>query len=345
MQTGKRVLWVDWAKFLCIYFVAIVHTPVYEPVYEALNAFLIPMFFFLSGLFFSYERYPEFVPFLKLRWKQLMVPYFTIAAIAYVFWLLIGRHFGDASELSIPWYDPLVGTVLGYGKRMVQSVPLWFVMALFVLQMIHWLLGKYVFGKQWIFMLFLVGAGVLLDVRGPVLLPLELAQAIFGIPFYLWGILARRLSVSGFLEKNIPLLLGVGGMMLALAVYWNSPVNFLVLQFGHYGFFLLGAVGGVMALTALSLCLAKWVGRVGLVQYIGENTLLICGFHLIAFSFLKGLMVYVLHLPLTVLEQSVFPCLLFSFLSLLCCIPLIWVEKKIKGYMGDEKNSDSRIQK
>lgn len=50
MEKNKRIVWVDYAKVLCIFFVTLVHTPIYRPVYDVLCAFIIPMFFSCRGI-------------------------------------------------------------------------------------------------------------------------------------------------------------------------------------------------------------------------------------------------------------------------------------------------------
>lgn len=325
MTETKRIVWVDYAKFLCIYFVTLVHTPIYRPIYDIVCASLIPMFFFLSGYFFSYKKYPVFKSFVSIRWKQLMIPYFALAGLAYIFWFFVGRHYGDDANVETLWYSPLLGTILGYGKQMVQSVPLWFVMALFVLQILYWPIGKYTIKNQYILLIVITLISFLNIEYIKLPLPFEVNQAIAGMTFYILGMIARQILTEKALEKYSIAFLVIGILLVAIAVKYNVHVTFLILRFGNYGLFLLGAIGGILTTVSISFWLSKVFGENAFVKYIGRNTIVICGLHLIIFTLIKGVMVYIIDMPLSVLEQSVAPCMIFGFLSIIGCIPIIFL--------------------
>lgn len=327
---SDRIVWIDYAKVLCIYFVTLVHTPIFRPVYDVLCAFIIPMFFFLSGYFFSYERYPDYLAFVKRRVRQLLVPYFSLAFIAYLFWFFVGRHYGDDATQDIVWYSPLAATVLGYGKEMVQSVPLWFVMALFTMEILFWPIGR-IFGKRWWTMIvFLVAVGFVDAEYVNVKLPFYINHALVGFVFYALGMCLSRIR-NIFCYSWFLFLLG--SLALAVSVMNNVHVTFLIEKFGNYWLFLLGGVGGIFAIVMLCYWLAMLFGDLPWVRYIGKNTVVICGLHLVMFTLMKGVMVYVLDIPLTVLDDSVFPCMLFGALSVLCCVPVIYLINRFAPFL------------
>ena len=87
MNTGKRILWIDYAKSICIYLVLLGHAHASQPVTDFIYTFHMPLFFFLSGCLFSFEKHPNFKEFAIKRFKGLMVPYLWINLITYLFWL------------------------------------------------------------------------------------------------------------------------------------------------------------------------------------------------------------------------------------------------------------------
>lgn len=95
MNTGKRILWIDYAKSICIYLVLLGHAHASQPVTDFIYTFHMPLFFFLSGCLFSFEKHPNFKEFAIKRFKGLMVPYLWINLITYLFWLFAGRNFGE----------------------------------------------------------------------------------------------------------------------------------------------------------------------------------------------------------------------------------------------------------
>lgn len=329
MEKNKRIVWVDYAKVLCIFFVTLVHTPIYRPVYDVLCAFIIPMFFFLSGYFFSYDRYPDYWVFIKRRVRQLLVPYFSLATIAYVFWFFVGRHYGNDAELDISWYSPLVATIMGWGKEMVQSVPLWFVMALFTLEIIFWPIGRYV-KNSYILLLIFVALGYVEVYYVDVKLPFYINHALVGLIFYFIGMLFHRIDYKRLYSY---ILLPVGAIALWIAVSYNEHVTFLIEKFGNYWYFLLGGLGGIAIMIAICNILADVTGDLAFVRYIGKNTIVICGLHLVMFTLIKGIMVYILNIPLTVLDNFVVPCLIMGAVSIVFCLPVIYVLEKYFPYL------------
>lgn len=126
MNTGKRILWIDYAKSICIYLVLLGHAHASQPVTDFIYTFHMPLFFFLSGCLFSFEKHPNFKEFAIKRFKGLMVPYLWINLITYLFWLFAGRNFGEDATISTTWYSPIIGILLGYSKQMIHNTPMWF---------------------------------------------------------------------------------------------------------------------------------------------------------------------------------------------------------------------------
>lgn len=102
----KRFIWIDYAKSIGIYFVVLGHTHLYTPLSNVIYTWLMPVFFFISGYLFSFEKNTSLKTFAWKRFKSLLIPYLWINLITYLFWLFVGRKFGDDSNLDICWYSP-----------------------------------------------------------------------------------------------------------------------------------------------------------------------------------------------------------------------------------------------
>ena len=57
----KRVKWVDYAKAISIFFVVLLHAGIPDPGKGLVRVFLIPLFFFLSGIFTNRKHYFYFL--------------------------------------------------------------------------------------------------------------------------------------------------------------------------------------------------------------------------------------------------------------------------------------------
>lgn len=89
-KNSGRIEYIDLMKGICITLVVIVHCNVSFP-YEILNNLLqnlrMPLYFFLSGLFF--KEYGCFSHFLIKKVNKLVIPYLFFSYIPYIFFDLI----------------------------------------------------------------------------------------------------------------------------------------------------------------------------------------------------------------------------------------------------------------
>lgn len=74
------------------------------------------------------------------------------------------------------------------------------------------------------------------------------------------------------------------------------------------------------------------------INYIGRNTLLICGFHLMVFSLIKGILLFGFHFNLQSLEQAIIGNVLFAVVAILLCCLLISTYHKGKVLIDHVRN-------
>lgn len=134
---GRRVKYIDIAKGISIILVALFHSELrdlFPAMIDATNLFTLPLFFFLSGIFFSYRAQPQ-----SYSWKKaevLLKPYFCVLFIVAVVTSLLGEH-------AFLWR--LKGIFYGVGETLfVDWIPLWFLPHLFILFAFSYLIFRYV---------------------------------------------------------------------------------------------------------------------------------------------------------------------------------------------------------
>lgn len=66
---------------------------------------------------------------------------------------------------------------------------------------------------------------------------------------------------------------------------------------------------------------------------MAKSTLVVCGLHLVAYTLLKGVLVYALGIDIGVLPHSCLPALAFGLAGLLCCLPVYWVMDRYAPWM------------
>ena len=100
----------------------------------------VPMFFFLSGLFF--KRYDSFKEFIVKKVNQLIVPYFFFS---YIPFCLFAFFYNDR------WADPLFYL---FAPIKPYNTPLWFLRSLFLLYVFYYFIDRFTENKsKWLQML------------------------------------------------------------------------------------------------------------------------------------------------------------------------------------------------
>lgn len=336
-KTG-RIGWIDYGKVFAIYLVMLAHTKMYTPLTSGIYTFLMPFFFFLSGFLFSFERNPEYKPFVAKRFRQLIIPYFWINLITYLFWFFVTSKTGDDAGTPIAWYSPIISALLAYGKGMVHDVPLWFFVCLFVIENLFYACWKV--GNKWILLPVMFGIAYLNYTFNPIRLPFSFSTALTGIAFYTFGFICRN---SGVLNRLTGWYWFVAALLAVIVVtHFNGRIAMYNNAYGNFGLFIIGGFSGIIMMYNLAFYIHKLSGDRHIISHISSNTLLISGFHLAIFSCIKGVMVYLLHIPLSVLDQGIGANILFTFIGFLLCLPLIkFVNRYVPFIVGKKYGKNS----
>jgi fucose 4-O-acetylase-like acetyltransferase len=118
----NRTIYIDVAKGISITLVAIFHSNLksfFPEIIEPMALFRLPLFFFLSGVFFSYSISPKAFIFKKA--EALLKPYFSVLFMLF-FFSVISQDDNLISQLK--------GIFYGNGNT-IRWVPLWFLTHLF----------------------------------------------------------------------------------------------------------------------------------------------------------------------------------------------------------------------
>lgn len=131
-MASKRIQYIDLAKGLCITLLVLYHVFIHQDdvpqVNRTLMVFLLPLFFFLSGLFF--KEYENFWDFILRRVNKLLIPF--------AFFYLV-TSFALPNVLNLCGYTVSHTQSLGISglwafitKEQFANNPIWFLWALFL---------------------------------------------------------------------------------------------------------------------------------------------------------------------------------------------------------------------
>lgn len=140
LLTKKRIDYIDITKALGMLTIMWGHIAIGKSV-TFVYTFHIPLFFFLSGMVFVQDKYPDFWSFVKRRIQTLIVPYIVYSFITWAIWAV----FSYVSHAKVDsFWMPLLETFVAQGSEgyLVHNVPLWFVSCLFVVELAYFWIAK-----------------------------------------------------------------------------------------------------------------------------------------------------------------------------------------------------------
>jgi acyltransferase len=269
-----RVSWVDNLKALAIFLVTWGHLIGDSPVRQYFSCFIVPLFFFASGLFFDRSKY-DFGQFFWKRIRTLIVPYLFFATISFLFWFFVVRHVSlGGKALATDPLKPFIGIFYGIGSgdwRAPLNLALWFLPCLFVVEIIFY------FVRNRLLLVVFAVLGYLVTLL-PFRLPWSADVAFMGVVFYGLGHFYKDTPIS---HKALPVLFALHLVFSSV----NAPVDVNTLQYGNMLYFYIAAFSGVMFYSAL----CQFTKKNRILDYVGRNTIVLIGCTGIIWFIVRGL--------------------------------------------------------
>lgn len=331
-----RIQWIDYAKTFAIFGVVLLHVHCSEALSRYINGFIMPLFFLISGYLFSYSRNPSYGPFIRKRFRQLVVPYLWINAVAYMAWLLFLRHYGPDAGAGTPWHYPLAGVVSGIPPMLVHDIPLWSLLCFFMVELLFYPLNRILRHPLAVASVALA-LNVCLYFSIPDLLrffPMALGPATAGIIFYAIGYYIRTLKLEPrqmFDVRTIVAALAV----FAVSMYFNEEVTFYICDYSNYALFMLSSLSGSYLVCAAAYYVSL-SGTPAIIGFISQTTLLICGFHLLVFALIKGIMLLCFGIDPQELTAGLFRGLLFGVSAFALTLPAAYAVRRYMRFLVDK---------
>ena len=288
----KRLDYIDIAKALGMLTIMWGHIAIGKTV-TFVYAFHIPLFFFLSGMVFVPEKYPDFKSFVKRRIQTLIVPYIIYSFITWAVWALFS-YFTHAKVAN--YWMPLLETFIAQGSEgyLVHNVPLWFVSCLFVVELSYYWISK--LRDVWNVIICLICATLSYVLVNYctffdfTTLPWSIEVALAAIIFYAFGhLFTKHIGHQRFeyivnRKRWVTAIL----MLLLFMIVWHVGLYNKSVSMGHANLrnpfiFYTNACIGVLAFLLLSSMLAqskinshKWMNGV---RWFGQNSFIAMAIH------------------------------------------------------------------
>ena len=281
----ERIAYIDFMKGLCIIFIVTNHiNGNFMPLdlNRSLMSFRIPMYYFLSGLFF--KLYDGFGDFTRHKVNNIVIPllFFYFLAVAWAFFFKVWPfqlettiRF-DAGRILDIFTDP---RFRGTGNWYYNAV-LWFLMSLFWVNIIYYALQKWLKG------LWLAVAVVAIAAVGywlganKIKLPYMLDTSLVALPFFMLGSLVKQHGYlqPGKADKWGPaVLVGVGALVYAWAHYKQQSIDLFQQMLPDWWWLYLVPFASILAL----FWACKNLPKVPVICYIGRYSIVVLGTHYI----------------------------------------------------------------
>ena len=338
MEKRYRIEYFDIAKGICIFLVLAHHIsesymPDRYPFRTEFMCFRMPLYFFLSGVFF--KPYEGFLGFIRRKTNKLLVPfcffYLTLAvALPYVY----GRVTGAEMFLGYPTKDADFFLTAFWKYEAFQNGAIWFLLCLFEVNVLFYML--YVIANRsgksdWVLLCEVAGCGLigmLLSIFNFNLYGF-LDTMFTVIPFYYMGyIIYRKTSLFTLPNKHMANLIIIL-LLWTFIILFATPVDYRINQFS--GLSPLTAYPCGLAGIMMIIFLSKEIGHSPLLAYCGRYSIIILCTHIITFSLIVDGLVTV---PILLICKWAI-CLVATILISILLIPPI---KSLLPYVTAQKD-------
>lgn len=313
-----RNISVDWLRGIAIFIVVWSHIALGPLLDEITNPVILGIFFLLSGMFHRSISIKELA---KKKAKTLLAPWMLFVAVGYMYHLFFAFFIDHTGFRWTMIIDDLFD-----GKDYEANIPCWFFISLFETILLYAICEK-LFSSTAIRMTTLC----MLSVLGNIALVFGLNGFywgktlfyvfLFGIGVYIHNRLISRALKIKYCKKWFASKFYVTiATILLVVVLGIIKIRYISSQFLDY------IIGSIMAIviTVVVTCLRfnssspiKWY--VSVPAYLGKNSLVILGFHIIASDFLWRMLYPYFHTPDLKLS------FLYAVMTVALCIPIIFV--------------------
>ena len=317
----ERIAYIDFMKCLCIMLIVMYHInhdffdALYPGLNNALQAFRLPMYYFISGIFFKlYAGYGDFT---RRKVNNILVPFvffvtlaYLVSLLEYAVRLLVGADPIDVSPIAL--VQPF------YLRYWTVTTPLWFLLSLFWVNVIFYALQRWIRPVWGVLLATLVLSviGYMLGIN-KIQLPLMLDTSLVALPYFVLGWGMNRL---GALKSSRWDRWGLLALLLAaVPVYWLS-------DFTNLHFQILPTYWKLYVLPFVAILALFWacksLPRIPVLCTYGRYSLIILGTHPLIFHPIRSFCILRLGM-----EPSVTLTIIVFVLTMILEWPVIWLLK------------------
>lgn len=268
--------WINIAR--CIGIILVIHCHMIVSNKEIENwyyNFQMPIFYFISGYLINVNyKYGDFV---KKKIKRLLIPYWVstplILIYAYIENTMLGEIPCEKNYILKVWFE-------NYYIKYVPHSEHWFVLSLFVVELVGYIIIKYVFKDSYkvLIVSVLLAISVFINMQSKTIFPFHIEKIGMMLPFFLLGSMYRKYEYkfeSYIKTKCIIYFIATMIMYMLMKITNNTCMCLIDNEYGNYLITYLDAIAGI----GLIITLSKWISKNKIMEKIGKESLLLCLTH------------------------------------------------------------------
>ena len=318
-------------KGIGIILVVLGHTTHNDELGSWIYHFHMPLFFFLSGVFFS----PTIQGLVK-RVRQILIPYLIFGVLSFIYWRFAEMRFRPLPEnfdANMHFFDLFWQT-----EQFRFNVPLWFLPCLMIVQSVGTVLFRFIKNQKvliatvisWV----LIANGIHVSSTA-----MWVNESFYAFPFFALGYLIgkeRYIKMEACLSRKHDWLYSILAIIGLITIWLLSTRNDMMSSSysNGYGAFFLIALVCIMCLFALLEKIRS--GKIiSILTWLGVNSLIIMCLHeplkriiIVVFSKLLGM-------ETEVVRESIVWSILMSCLIVFLLVPVcLFINKKCRWVLG-----------
>lgn len=281
-----RLIWVDQAKGVGVFLMIYAHNFPFCETY--IYTFHMPLFFFISGMFHPKKITREVI--IK-RSKNILLPYFIWSALLYLFWLFLGRNYGNSVNYNLNPLNNFIGIFYAQGDIMFMDwgIPMWFLPCIFLTFILFSIVHVVKFKPlKFILIIAIVILGFIYPRISDFKLPWSIDVACVSLIFYSVGAFLKRSLVK--LDFKRSLIFAVILLLIHVSFsFFNSKIDMYRSVYGSPLFFILNGISG----SLFVLLFFKRFELHKILTYLGQNTIPLLALQLRALTVIKFFLIVI----------------------------------------------------
>lgn len=295
-MSSRRIESIDIAKGLGILLVVLGHQIDYfhadiPGAYSFIYLFHVPLFFFLSGLFFRENE--SLWNCFKKKFVRLFVPYLLANVLFFFVEMVRVWKLGTAYDGDLGWKDLWLACAGLWPVPSMFSRPTWFILVLFRITLLYKLIQLVCCGRKWLMAVVCVTIGIAGACIGYG--NFMIGQTMVALPFLCLGHLCGVQFVED--ERIFGVRTSIAGILIALPLLWiislYQQTNIAVNVYGNVALMFAGALLGIFMVLWISKLVESLPNTTKLLSFVGRYTLSILIWHIFIMKVLFTVAVFV----------------------------------------------------